>query len=611
MATVGLMKTSASRNVTFLALTATLALASGAACHHQSRELGLPGATLMASEAPCPNLLLSAVIPSLGRTKGRIDTLSQQSALPVRGEDLLNAALAPLRLPPEATAAVDTDAPIAIVLCATTKRAAPFAVFALPTRDQAASSLLANSLGAKVADRQGAQQVKRADGTTLWLRVGERSVTASPSLEGLLAGGPSANAIARTTSNDEAQVATNLDALLHWQGISAPQAIAFLKGRALRSWDKPLPGQPAVTPAARAASRAMLDAIFDQVLSRLGDTKTVEATFRVLPAAGPELIVALQPRTGSAFAAELAQRTPYQVAPAFLASKDPVAITGAMGPSEFFPRFMDALLAQQVKVGNPDAAALRSLMNNWWLPNFTGANSVRATFQKGHVQAEAVQTLRPTANASVILDGLLAYGKANSAFMQQGNAAVLPTKVTREGDFVRTEQSFAKAPGPVDFSAIVKTVVGSETLTTVSTVSSGHLLMATEPGAKARLAELTRLNKLGAAGSPPQISPALGEALAATAGQESLVYIDLMTVARALVTLGDLPKAQAQIASMVLSMPGIAQRELPVVFSHEAGSRLSVHLRVPAATFATAGAVMQMLGGLGGALGGALGDSTK
>jgi hypothetical protein len=97
----------------------------------------------------------------------------------------------------------------------------------------------------------------------------------------------------------------------------------------------------------------------------------------------------------------------------------------------------------------------------------------------------------------------------------------------------------------------------------------------------------------------------LRAALAETAGHEGLLYADVWALVRPLLDAAPLSAAERQILGMVLRLPGLGDLSLPLYLSHRGGPDLTVDVRVPFATLASAGKVLGLVGG-GGLLGGAL-----
>ncbi len=548
------------------------------------------------SAATTQGLLATLLIPSLDRTITRIDTLAAHSRLPFRGQDLLTTLIAAAHLPVEARSAIDTAQPIAVVLYTPATKVNAQAVFALTVRDARSATNLAKALGTPGVEKDGLQQLNLSDGGTLWLGHRDRIVVGSRSREALVAAGASAVRATTTVSGDEIVLTAFTDALARWQGSDARTAMATFRDQILDEQRKTGANLPLVG--------ALAAAMLDGLLSPLADTTTGGAAITLDPAHGIDLTFRLQPRPGTAFAADVATRTPYDLAPALSAGATPAAIVAAIGPTPFPARLFGTLLAAWAQAGSKPALDASNLLRSWWLPTFTGAATSRITPTSGRTDSDGTLALRPGVAPTAVLDGLVAFCRLTTSLVRDLDARNTPTTIaTRQGDFVRIETTYPKATGPNDPNAVVKALMGSSQIVTLATVSRGQLVFASEPGARARIAAFATTT----AGTP---APELATAQRDTKGSEGVFYMDMMALARPVLAAAGTPDAQAQMFGMLLSLPGLAQLKLPLVFSYEGGDDLKARFRVPLSTLSSAGSVMHLLGGMG-TLGAALSPSTK
>jgi len=143
---------------------------------------------------------------------------------------------------------------------------------------------------------------------------------------------------------------------------------------------------------------------------------------------------------------------------------------------------------------------------------------------------------------------------------------------------------------PGDPGTALKAFLGSSTVSMLSTVAGGRLIMSSEPAASVRLASLV-------AGRPGSPAPELATALAETRGQDGLFYLDLWSLMKPAIAVAASPQ-EAQMIGVVTNMPGFSQLKLPVVMSYKGGQALDSELRVPLSTLTNAANVARpFLGG--------------
>jgi hypothetical protein len=203
--------------------------------------------------------------------------------------------------------------------------------------------------------------------------------------------------------------------------------------------------------------------------------------------------------------------------------------------------------------------------------------------QRGALVSDVAIPLKGPAPAAV-LDALAALTSSRgfNDFLHEIYGNAMPAlKSKREKAGLRTELAFPTRDRPGDPGTMLKAFFGSSTLAMVSTVAGSRLLMATEPAAVSRL---DALSTGGPAKAPP---PELAEALAATRGQDGLMYLDLWSLVKPTVALAAKPQ-EAQMFNMATAMPGFSQLRLPIVVSHQGGQALTAELRIPLSTLTNA-----------------------
>jgi hypothetical protein len=568
-------------------LAALLLVAAVAACKSSG---GLPSVEGIRSASDArANLLASVSVAPLDRITGHVDGLSRALGLPFQGKDLLTMLAAQHKLDAASAANIDTAQPMGLAVVAPpSKEGEPLEAMVLSGRGPEGATKLVAALG--TAEKQkGALKITRSDGTVIWAATLGATIYVSSSLDGLTAAAALAHEAQRLPSNDV--VATMFpDAFARWQRTDVRTALAAFRKElideqitAAQKRGAPVPGR---------AERLIYEATIDLFLDPLGETASGALTLDLDAQKGVRFGLQLAPRPGSAFAKRIAAPTPYVVDPSLLAGGSaPIAGLWALGPSPFWLEVYDHVLQAQAKAGSRGAAEVGQRYQAL-RPHLTGAGSGALRVQNGALAQDAVLALRaPTAAALDAMTALLGsrgftdllgeiYGKASPKVTSQ-----------RIRDVLRTELAFPVRDRPGDPGTALKAFFGTPTIATLTTVSGGRLLMATEPQATPRLSVL--------ATPRPAAPPAdLAAVLEETRGQDGLLFLEMWSLVKPALGLTLTPQ-QAQMMGIVTNMPGFAQLRLPLVMSYRGGASLTAEMRLPMSALTNAANVARpFLGGM-------------
>jgi hypothetical protein len=543
---------------------------------------GVRHPALTAADQTRPRLFLQAVVPSLERSLANIDTLRGRGALPFGGEELRTMLLANLSLPPESADVIDPTQPLGFALVARPSPGDPWgaAAFTLRSPESAAA------FGAVIGNQKDAAQIRRADGATLWVLQLGTTLVAADSFEALSEAGPHAIEARKDGSQDVLVTGYPL-ALAHAQRIDLSKGPRPLQQKLLQDYDQQARQGRGASPV---AERAAIEALLEIFVPMLIDTMAIEAALGIDPEQGLRLGVRVRPRAGTPLARRLVERAPYELDARLLSGGEPVSI-GAMGPSPLLLQLYAGILQAQARAGVEGAAEVGARLRAA-LELITGAaaGSLRAT--RGGIGHELVLPLRSGVTPAAALEAVyaLAASPALPALLRAAYGRHAPTvKTGRDGDTVRVEIAFPDSREPGSPGAISRALSGSSTLNLVASAAQGRLLLATDPGARARLAALA-----GPAPSP-RIGAALQATLDETRGKDGFGHVDLWGFVRPVLS-ATLSGAEAQIVGALLALPGFAQLRLPLFVSFSGGESFTVELRVPVVTLKNASTALSIVG---------------
>jgi hypothetical protein len=577
---------------------------AGAGCRTGGGASHLASPSFTAPEQTRDRLLARLTLPSLARTFATVDGLRARNALPFGSDELAEMVAARLGIPADVLKVVETGKPLGLAFvvppgpppaAGSGPRPPLLVAGACELKLAEAAAALATVLGPPVASQKDAQQFRRPDGGSLWVvRVGTTFVWAD-SFEALADAGAYA-LDARREAIDDLAATLYPPAFARARGVDLAHGHEPLKQHLLAEYDAGYRarGRAASPP----AERASLEATLDLVLRPLPDTGSVELALGLAEARGARALLRANPRAGSAFARQLAAPAPAAWPPALAGGHGLVSLA-AVGPSPTLLRFYQDLLDAQARAGVAGAAGVAARLRVL-AAHLDGslATATRAAGPDGTLVYDAVLGLAPNAPAAAALEALLALAgdPGLPPLLRDLYGAGAPAlKLTREGgDGARLEISFAGGQRPGTPAALARALLGAQGRTFILTAlpaaggAPGRLVIASEPGASARLAQLR-----GGAASVP--GAALQTALDESGRADGVVFIDGWPLVRPLVA-GMVSEGEARLIQGLLAMPGLAQMTLPVWGSQRGGDNLAIELRVPVVTLANVATGLALLG---------------
>lgn len=564
---------------------------------HKPQGSSLGALALAPADSTRARLLGTLTVPSLEGTVDKAATLARNLGLPFGAADVRSLLLARTGLPVDVLDQADLRRPIGVAFLApeaartgagkTPANAEAFTAAALTPRSADSAAKLIGALGTKVATRGDATQVRRPDGTLLWILPRGSLLIGSGSLEGLLAAGAHALEASRAAS-DDVQLRVFPDAWAAAEGTTVREALA----RVRQDIVTPPPGSARRMSAGAAASVA---ASWDALADFLADAQEGEAGLRVDTARGISLVMRGRPRDRSALAQTLASLQPYAPDATLLSGPAPdlAWVSGANDAwAVFVRRYLDGLTRAGLASAGPARAAAERLT-----ATLTGAGSGVVRLSNGFDAAYSYD-LRPSVTPDAALDAFAASvaPAALPALLREVSGPDAPTLHTRrEGKLVTVDVEFASARP--EMRKMMRALYGSEGFTPVVTAGGGRLVTVSGPDARNRT---TRL-----AASPPapaDVSPELASALAESRGAHMVVYVDVLGLARPALRVAagqDDPNA-AQLSGVLSTLPGLANLHLPIIATLQGGTRLDAELRIPLATLKSAADFARPLMGLAG-----------
>jgi hypothetical protein len=534
-----------------------------------------------AADEARPGLLASLTLAPLDRITGDVDGLSRALGLPFQGKDLLTMLAAQHKMDAATTAQIDTAQPIGMAFVAPAgKEKEPLGAVVMAARGAGGAEKLVAALGTAGEKQKGARKITRSDGSALWVATHGSSVFASSSLDGLVAASALALEAQRPLAND---VVVNLypDALARWSGTDVRTALAGFRKQMID--EQIVAAQRRGGPVPGAAERLIYETTIDLFLQPLAETASGALTIDLDAARGIRFGLRLDPRKGSAFAKRIGTPTPYAVDPALFGAGegDPIVGLWALGPSTFWLEMYQGILEAQARAGLRGAAEV-SKHYQALRPQLTGAASATLRLHKGAFVTDGAAPLKAGGSAAA-LDAFAALASSRGFTELLGEIygkATPRVQARRDRDTLRTELAFPVRDRPGDPGTALKAFLGSSTVSVLSTVAGGRLLMSSEPTASVRLASL-------AAGTGRAPAAELATALQETRGQDGFFYLDLWSLMKPAIAVAASPQ-EAQMIGIVTNMPGFSQLKLPIVMSYKGGQALESELRVPLSTLTNA-----------------------
>jgi hypothetical protein len=595
-----------------LALGVALALGGAVAsgCKKNGAGPGVRHPALTATDQSRDRLLITVVVPSLDRTFATVDGLQAKHALPFGSQELRGMMFARLEIPESAAKLVDTAQPMAMAVLARPKAAGagaakpgskpankeaapgdePYAATAVGLKSADAAAALVTALGTPAGKQKDVEQVRRADGSSLWiLRLGA-VVAMADSLEALADAG--AHALeARREASDDILVSGFPRALARAGDLDLSGGPEGIKRRALEEYDRAQAKQGRGP--APPAERASLEATLDFFMPALTEASVAELGVALAAERGVRLVLRVRPAAGSAFARRVAARAPYEVDPRLLAGETPVSM-GAVGASPSLLQLYQGILDAQARSGVKGAAEVAAKLRPV-LGQLTGAMGVSFRPVRGAFAYDVVLPLKAGVTTAAAVDALaaLAGSPALPAVLREGYGRDAPAiKVARQGAELRTELVFA-GDRPGSPGAVARALYGSSTIVLLASAQGGRLLISSEPGAKGRL------EALAGPAPAPRPAPPLQAALDETRGLDGFGYVDLWGLLRPVLGAA-LSGPEAQMVNGLLAMPGLSRLSLPISVSFAGGDQLTADLRIPLSTLTNAATALSLFGGLGG-----------
>jgi hypothetical protein len=578
-----------------LALVALTPLLIGPACR-KNGPLAF-GPSLTAPDTNRERLLARVVVPSLDRTFATVDALRARNALPFGSAELRSLVLARLSVPAEVMDLVHTGKPMGVALVGPPgapgqPQGQPLLAASCELRSAQLAAAALTSLGAPVATHKDARQFRRPDGGTFWLATAGSAVVWADSIEALgEAGAHALEARQDSGTSDDVSISGFPAAYARLEGVDMAAGPGPLKQKLLANYDRGYltRGRPAP-----AAERASLEAVLDFVLLPFTQSNLVGFGLSLAEKHGVRLGMRAVPRADTSFAAQIASPTPFSVEGSVLAGEPLVSLL-ALGPSPSWLRLYQDVLDKQGQAGVAGAAATAARFRA--LAQHLDGAITAGTRPAGNTLAlETVVKLRSGASAPAALEALAALASDPGLPLLLAHVyrmEIPAVKVTREGDGVRLTLAMAADDRPGSPAAVSRAMFGTASPTLLVKPGSDRLVLVCEPGAAARA---TRLLTGGAPAAP---SGALAEALGDTRGRDGFFYVDVFGYARVLLS-AVLGPGQARMAQGILSIPGLAQLNLPVWGSYQGGKTLETELRVPVSTLTNAASAMALVGGMTG-----------
>jgi hypothetical protein len=540
-------------------------------CAKRAAAPGLLHPALTPAETNRQRLVARLLVPSLDRTSATVDQLRAQGALPFGAAELRGMLLARLSLPEDAVNLVDTSRPIALAFVAPASPAGEprtMVAGALALRTPAGAGAFVDALGSLVGSDRDLLQLRRGDGEPIWVLRAGQALAWAATREALVEAG--AHALdARTEAADDLVMTGYPAAWAQSQGADLTGGHQSLKARLIEQLDsdreRPRP----------VAERAALDAVLDFFLRPLPETELVDLRLGIGRERGAHIATRAIPRSGSAFAQRTAVRHPFSLegaaAPAGSARLGGLA---ALGEDPAFLELLTSVVQAQARAGVPGAAPTAERLRPL-LGRLSGGVVALLRPSGSELGADLALPTRAGTTPAAVLEDLSALlsDPGLTALLRHLYRIEGPVRVSRENDRLRAE-------------------IGSD-LTVLATAAQGHLLLATDPGASERLS--LAASRGGPGASPPASPPALPGALAEARGREGLLFADVLALIGPLMSaVGG--RSQARMVQGLLSLPGVAGRQLPLWISFAGGAHLEVDLRIPIDSLTTAAGFLGFFG---------------
>jgi hypothetical protein len=574
-----------------------LLIAAGAlsSCAHpatpaKSAATGAGAASAVPAAAPPPLSLIPAdvartglvatfLIPAPERSLASGVALIKQAApLPLDAAGVRDMLLAQAGLPAEVATHLDLTAPVAGAAVAAGPGRSPLTAFSVAGRSAGEVTALLAALGRTVSRRGAAVQIENAAGDRGWFLVQGNIIVFADSEEALVRAGSLAVEARRGTKDD-------MSVMLY------PEMVARAAGTDFKTALSRLLGELEERAAANGSkvgpegTRQLRD-----LAEYLGGTVTAELALHLDAARGASFLVRFQPKPGSKLEGLSRQTRTVALDPALLGEaaggKDEVgfAMTSGYGAAT-----SDLLLRQRAKLptdgGKGTVVAGRLL--DALVEGLTGDVSMVGRAQPS-LSAEVIYPVRDAAKSAQIQSALAATDKAALVVLLraalQGERLAAKVIRTRHESFGRVRALHATVQVVVanDLRVAVQKLIGPAGFEVFAAVVDGdRLAVTTGPGAKARMAAI-------AAGKKSPGSPALTDALAASAGRSFFYFLDLRQVVSLALAVGGDARLRALGAAMRTPMPLLGGAR-----GDAQGQAFTLDLTIPPSCFSAMGSLIQ------------------
>jgi hypothetical protein len=545
-----------------------------------------PPVTLLPAATARAILEASVSITSVDALLTKGATLVGQAVpLPIDPTGLRDMLLSQAGLGPEVAANLDLASPSGAAVVATGRAGGGDLVMAVAARGPAEAERVIAALGKPVMKRGAVVLVDNGSGGRGWVFRAGNVVVLSDDLDALTRGAMLALE-ARHATTDDVSAVIYPEAIAQANGTDVKSALAAAVA-AFRA------GQP--PPGAPRAPDYSVEAVAD-VMQLLGDLDTVEMGLSVDPARGMFLQAHLRPRAGTPLAAVAHDVRPFALERALLGGS---AAPAALGAMSYGPIIQNAMARQRERLATPGPDAKKKKAAASALAAFD-AMLAALDGQASFAFPIAREPPHLAVDVSYPLKDAAAAAKLAAALGKLDRAAALALWETYTGPNPAYEQSASKeSVGKLKAIRYTMTMRGQsepdteglrkmlgKTTEAYLAVAGTHLLFTLGGNAKARLAGL-------AAGKPGANAPSgsLADALAAGAGREGIVYLNLAPVVATVATYAQDPRAASMGRSAALPIP------LYAIFGGDGvGKAWTFDLTLPLAAFKGAAPVIQKMG---------------
>jgi hypothetical protein len=536
-----------------------------------------------------PNVASSTLVASLvtvapNKIIGDLDALSRRLELPMMlGQELLSS-LGGLGLVGDANKSkevwerLDAVSPIAVAWVMPAKSRVRGFCAAISFRDAAGARRTFDEMGVPGAERDGVAERRTKEGDVVWGGVKGRTLFVSGSADALLLAGGLAQAAQVPPASGQLAVTLLPQALAAASGKSR-EAIVARVASALASDSTLNPGKN------KDAFKARFEAVAEAGVGLALDSSAVRLVLEVGPKNGLVIQGDLIPIAGTAFAAQVAERSPYVFDTQLPIRDDSTAAMAMAG----IPAWLTSFAKILESTGPAGQAAWRDIQKMF---EATGEWSCVFDPAEAGFSTLCSSALKPGTTPKAALDAAVALANSQQAWEAELYGQKLsPLKIKRTRDGVAIEKKIEYRDALARSMAIA--IAGGDTVKSAFMVKGGRLLQAA-----GRDAQKT-LSRHGANASLKG-APLLAAALARTKGQELFFSADVVSTILRVLGKGGKEMPGKELAAMAGTLPGIADMKVPVVFSLHGGSSLVGDFRIPLGSLDNvAKVVREMLGSAG------------